>query len=96
MYSKGVTGLRPTADDRDTWPPTMQHIALKAAACARPAVTRRKDYPAEYELPQEVGPDTILMRRSCIIGPWGRCWLARSHEETILYADLIWPTRAAA
>ena len=39
MYAKGVQlYCAPTADDRETWVPTMRHIASRAAAsCCRPA-----------------------------------------------------------
>jgi nitrilase len=93
MYSKGITlYCAPTADDRDTWLPTMQHIALEGRCFVLSAcqMTRRSDYPEDYALAEEVAPDTILMRGgSCIIGPLGQVLAGPVfNEETIVYADL--------
>ena len=75
MYSKGI-GLycAPTADDRETWLPTMRHIALEGRCFVLSACqfARRRDYPENYPLDPDLEPDSILMRGgSCIIGPLG-------------------------
>lgn len=93
MYSKGITlYCAPTADDRDTWLPTMRHIALEGRCFVLSAcqMTRRSDYPEDYALPEQVEPSTILSRGgSCIIGPLGQVLAGPVFdEETILYADL--------
>jgi len=93
MYSKGVTlYCAPTADDRDTWLPTMQHIALEGRCFVLSAcqVMRRKDFPADYTLAEEVDPETVMMRGgSCIISPLGQVLAGPLfNEEGILYADL--------
>ena len=52
MYGKGVTlYCAPTADDRDSWLPSMQHIAMEGrcfvfSACQH---IRRSAYPADYQ-----------------------------------------------
>ncbi|HSR11308.1 MAG TPA: carbon-nitrogen hydrolase family protein, partial [Thermodesulfobacteriota bacterium] len=51
MYSKGVQiYCAPTADDRDTWLSSMQHIALEGRCFVFTACqyVRRGDYPADY------------------------------------------------
>lgn len=93
MYSKGVTlYCAPTADDRDTWLPTMQHIALEGRCFVLSAcqVMRRKDFPTDYTLAEEVDPETVMMRGgSCIISPLGQVLAGPLfNEEGILYADL--------
>ncbi|MCL2871781.1 MAG: carbon-nitrogen hydrolase family protein [Betaproteobacteria bacterium] len=93
MYSKGVSlYCTPTADDRDTWLPSMQHIALEGRCFVLSAcqVMRRSDYPADYPLADKAEPDTIMMRGgSCIINPLGQILAGPVfNEETILYADL--------
>lgn len=93
MYSKGVTlYCTPTADDRDTWLPTVRHIALEGRCFVLSAcqVMRRKDFPTDYNLETEVAPDTIMMRGgSCIIGPLGQVLAGPVFDEdAILYADL--------
>jgi nitrilase len=75
MYAKGI-GLycAPTADDRETWLPTMRHIALEGRCFVLSACqfTRRRDYPETYPLDADLEPDAILMRGgSCIVGPLG-------------------------
>jgi nitrilase len=93
MYSKGITlYCAPTADDRDTWVPTMQHIALEGRCFVLSAcqMNRRKDYPEDYALAAELGPDDVLMRGgSCIIDPLGKVLAGPVfNEETILFAEL--------
>ena len=94
MYSKGIQlYCAPTADGRDTWLPSMQHIALEGRcfvlSCNQFA--RRADYPADYDAPQfGDDPATIVSRGgSCIIGPLGQILAGPNYEsECILTADL--------
>ncbi|WP_269495939.1 carbon-nitrogen hydrolase family protein [Castellaniella sp. S9] len=93
MYSKGVTlYCTPTADDRDTWLPTVQHIALEGRCFVLSScqVMRRKDFPEDYDIGAELEPDAVMMRGgSCIIGPLGQVLAGPVFDEqTILYADL--------
>lgn len=93
MYSKGVSiYCTPTADDRATWLPTVQHVALEGRCFVLSAcqMNRRKDFPVEYDTGKDVEPDTIMMRGgSCIIGPLGNVIAGPVFdEETILFADL--------
>lgn len=93
MYAKGVEiWCAPTADDRDTWVPTMRHVALEGRCFVLTAcqVMRRRDYPADYDLRIEAGPDDLLMRGgSAIVGPLGEVLAGPVFgEEAILVADL--------
>ncbi|MHA3902781.1 nitrilase-related carbon-nitrogen hydrolase [Castellaniella sp. WN] len=93
MYSKGVTlYCAPTADDRDTWLPTAQHIALEGRCFVLSScqVMRRKDFPLDYDIGEDLDPDTVMMRGgSCIIGPLGQVLAGPVFDEqAILYADL--------
>ncbi|MGE0043839.1 MAG: carbon-nitrogen hydrolase family protein [Vicinamibacterales bacterium] len=76
MYAKGVQlYCAPTADDRDTWLPSMQHIALEGRTFVLTACQylRRADCPAEYDAVQGADPATVLMRGgSAIVGPLGQ------------------------
>ncbi len=93
MYAKGIEiYCAPTADDRDTWLPTMQHVALEGRCfvltCCQ--YLTRADCPDEYRTVQGNDPQTVLMRGgSSIIGPLGQV-LAGPHFEgpCILTADL--------
>jgi nitrilase len=93
MYSKGVAlYCAPTADDRDTWLPSMQHIALEGRCFVLSACQylTRGDCPDDYPAIQGDDPGTVLMRgESCIVSPFG-CVLAGPSfgGETILTADL--------
>ena len=93
MYSKNVAlYCAPTADDRDTWLPTMQHVALEGRCFVLTACQfiRRKDFPATVRLSLGDSPDAVLMRGgSAIISPLGKV-LAGPHfdGETILTASL--------
>src|SRR3546814_4413549 len=92
MYDQGVTlYCAPTADDRDSWPATMRHVALEGrcfvlSACQH--VTRGA-YPAEFECALGDASDTVLMRGgSMIVAPLGDVLAGPDYSgETILYAD---------
>ena len=93
MYSQGVSiYCAPTADDRDTWLPTMQHVALEGRCFVLTACQylKRGAFPENYECALSDDPETVLMRGgSAIIDPLGKV-LAGPHfdGETILYADV--------
>jgi nitrilase len=93
MYAKGVEiYCAPTADTRDTWLPTMQHVAMEGRcfvlSCNQFA--RRRDYPANYQTMFGDDPETVMSRGgSCIIGPLGQVLAGPDFSgETILTADL--------
>ena len=76
MYAKGIQiYCVPTADDRETWMPTMRHIALEGRCFVLSACQyiRRSDFPADYPAIQGDDPQTELMRGgSVIVSPLGR------------------------
>ena len=82
MYAKGVElYCALTVDDRDTWLPTVTHIALEGRCFVLSACQflRRADLPAGYptgRLPE--GQDVVIRGGSCIIGPLGNSWRGRS------------------
>ena len=92
-YAKGVEiWAAPTADDRETWIPTMRHVAMEGrcfviSACQ---VMRRSDFPADYNSRIEAGDDEWMMHgRSVIVGPLGEILAGPLlDEEGILTADI--------
>jgi nitrilase len=94
MYQQRVAiYCAPTADDRDTWQSTMQHIALEGRCFVLSACQhlRRAQFPAEKmnnRLPE--APDTVLMRGgSMIIDPLGKMLAGPVYnEDAILTAEL--------
>jgi nitrilase len=93
MYSKNVElYCAPTADGRESWIPTVRHIAMEGRcfvlSCNQFA--RRRDYPADIENVLASGDDDVIMRGgSCIVGPLGQLLAGPDYEsERILYADL--------
>ena len=93
MYAKGVQlWCAPTADGRETWLPTVRHIALEGRcfvlSCNQ--FTRRRDFPAD--LPNEIAddPDDVVSTGgSCIVGPLGEVLAGPAWDgEEILYADV--------
>lgn len=93
MFSQGVTiYCAPTADDRDTWIPSMRHIALEGRCYVLTSCQhlRRDAYPEDFECALGNAPDTVLMRGgSAIIGPLGEVLAGPDYNgETILYAQV--------
>jgi nitrilase len=93
MYAKGVQiYCAPTADDRETWLPTMRHVALEGRCFVLSAcqVLRRRDLPGD--IPNALGedPQTPLMRGgSCIVDPLGKVLAGPLFDEQgILTAEL--------
>ena len=76
MYSKGIQlYCAPTADDRDTWIPTMQHVALEGRCFVLTACQhlRRGGCPPDYAAVYGDDPETVIMRGgSAIISPLGQ------------------------
>jgi nitrilase len=93
MYAKGIElYCAITVDDRDTWIPTVTHIALEGRCFVLSAcqLLRRSDLPSDY--PRDRFPasqQTLIRGRSCIIGPLGQVMAGPKYdEERILTADL--------
>jgi len=92
MYGRGIQlYCAPTVDDRETWLPTMRHIALEGRCFVLSAnqFARRSDYPADYPI-VTADPDTVLIGGgSCIVDPAGRVLAGPARDgEAILTADL--------
>lgn len=93
MYAQGVAFYcAPTADDRDTWIPSMQHIALEGRCFVLTACQHitREAYGDQHESALGDDADTVMMRGgSAIISPQGTVLAGPDFNgETILYADL--------
>ena len=94
MYGKGVQiYLAPTADCRDTWEPTLRHIACEGRCFVlgcNQFVTKDlypRDLPGLEELAPQ--PDVICRGGSAIISPLGEVLAGPLFDqEGILYADL--------
>lgn len=93
MYGKGISlYCAPTADDRETWIPTMRHIALEGRCFVLSAcqVLRRADFPDDFNCSISDDPDAMLMRGgSAIIDPFGRVLAGPLFgEEGLLTAEI--------
>ncbi len=90
MYAKAVElYCAVTVDDRETWIPTVRHIALEGRCFVLSAcqfLQRSTSHPAEKITPSQ---GVLIRGGSCIIGPLGQ-FLAgpRYEEECVLVADL--------
>ena len=92
MYDQGVQlYCAPTADDRDTWVASMQHIALEGRCFVFSACQylTRKDCPDDYDI-HDKDPNAIIMKGgSCIISPLGKILMGpEKNKKTIIYADI--------
>jgi nitrilase len=92
MYAKGVQiWCAPTADGRETWLPTMQHVALEGRCFVLSSnqFTRRSDFPDD--IPNDLAErpeDVVSTGGSCIIG-LGQVLAGPARDgEEILFADL--------
>ncbi|MGB6053913.1 MAG: nitrilase-related carbon-nitrogen hydrolase [Burkholderiaceae bacterium] len=93
MYAKGVEiYCAPTADGRDSWIASMQHIAIEGRcfvlSCNQFA--RRSDYPADFPCTLGDDPNAVISRGgSCIVDPFGEILAGPDFEgETILTAQI--------
>ncbi|MBT4186086.1 MAG: carbon-nitrogen hydrolase family protein, partial [Gemmatimonadales bacterium] len=94
MYGKGVEiYLAPTADARDRWQSTLQHISLEGRCfvlgCNQ--FVHRDMYPDDLEIKDELNawPETLCRGGSAIYDPLGECLAGPLwDEEGILLAEL--------
>ena len=94
IYAKGVEFyLAPTADQRDTWQATLQHIACEGRCfvlgCNQ--FVKKNMYPADLATLQELDnqPDIICRGGSAIVSPFGEIIEGPLYDkEGILFANL--------
>jgi nitrilase len=93
MYAKGVRiWCAPTADGRDTWVSSMQHVAIEGRcfvlSCNQ--FTRRSDFPDDFPCTLGDAPETVISRGgSCIIDPFGQILVGPNFDgEAILTAEI--------
>jgi nitrilase len=93
MYAKGIQlWCAPTADARDTWIATVQHIACEGRCFVLSAgqFALRSDYPDDYPIDEDHDPASVLCRgASMIVSPLGEILAGPELDgETILHAEL--------
>lgn len=94
MYGKGVEiYLAPTADSRDTWLATLQHIACEGRCyvlgCNQ--YVTKSQYPSDLEGLEELEnqPEVLCRGGSVIVSPLGEIIAGPLYDrEDILFADL--------
>lgn len=94
LYQKGVSiYLAPTADNREVWQHTMQHIAMECRCfvigCNQ--YVTKSDYPNQFHYQEELDtlPENLCPDGSCIVSPFG-IYLVEPiwNKEAILYQKL--------
>ncbi len=93
MYAKGIElYCAPTVDDRDTWLPTMQTIALEGRCFVLSACQYLTSaaFPAGHAAYKGGAEEQVLIRGgSCIVDPLGRILVSPSFEgERIALAEI--------
>ena len=93
MYAKGIQlYCASTVDDRDSWIPTMRHIAFEGRCFVLSACQyiKREAYPADYPTVQGNDPQGVIIRGgSCILNPMGEFVVEPLYgEEKILTAEI--------
>ncbi|MGQ7249509.1 carbon-nitrogen hydrolase family protein [Halomonas sp. V046] len=93
MYDQGIElYCAPTADSRDTWLPSMQHIAMEGRCYVLSACQylRRGDFDDEYRCVLSDDPDYVLMRGgSVIVGPLGEVVAGPIFDRScVIYANI--------
>jgi nitrilase len=93
MYARNIQiYCAPTADARDSWLPSMRHVAMEGRcfvlSCNQ--FIRRGSYPSDYVTEFGDDPQTVVSRGgSCIVDPLGELLAGPNYEgETILTADI--------
>ena len=93
MYAKNIQlYCAPTADDRDSWGPSMIHVALEGRCFVISACQylTRGDCPENYAAIQGDDPDTVLMRGgSCMVSPLGEMLLEPQFEGPGIFTHEI-------
>ncbi|QMW01668.1 carbon-nitrogen hydrolase family protein [Spirosoma foliorum] len=92
LYQQGIEiYLAPTADARDSWQSTMQHIALEGRCfvLASNQFVKKTDYPDRYQADLVDEPDIMSAGGSVIISPMGEILAGPLwNQEGLLIADL--------
>lgn len=93
MYAKGVElYCAVTVDDRETWVPTVRHVALEGRCFVLSACQflRRADLPPGYPADHFPASQDVLIRGgSCVVGPLGELLAGPVYgEECVLTATL--------
>jgi nitrilase len=93
MYAKQIQlYCAPTADDRDSWAPSMIHVALEGRCYVLSACQylTRGDCPDNYDTVHDDDPKTVMMRGgSCIVSPLGEMLTGPDFSgPTILTAEV--------
>ena len=92
MYAQHVQiYCAPTVDERETWLPTMRHIALEGRCFVLSAnqFARRSDFPADYPVGDPGSDQVLIAGGSCIVDPFGQVLAGPARDsQTVLFADL--------
>jgi nitrilase len=93
LYAKGIElYCAITVDDRETWIPTVRHIALEGRCFVLSACQflQRSDLPSGYPTERlPVSQDVLIRGGSCIVGPLGELLAGPVYgEECVLTANL--------